>query len=70
MVEKNVAAPMALDETKRAIDTLGECSAKIYNLNWKKIAQECQDLDDAERKELIAISAKKLLAALLAIISA
>ena len=58
-----------ISETKKLMDAVGECSARLYNLDWKKIAAECQDLDGSEKKELIAISAKKLLAGLLVVIS-
>lgn len=67
ITENKIAADIS--ETKKLLDTLGECSAKMYNLDWKKIAAECADLDGAEKKELIGLSAKKILAGLLAIIS-
>lgn len=59
-----------IDESKKVLDLLGETATKLNNVDWKKLSAELTDLNDAEKKELITIAAKKLLAGLLVLISA
>ena len=68
-METTVTAIAGIEETKKAIDMLGGFAAQLQNIDWVKLGAEVKDLDDAEKKELLIMAAKKVLAGLLVIIS-
>lgn len=68
-MENPETAIAAIDETKKAIDMLGSFAAQAQNIDWLKVGAELKDLDDSEKKELLILAAKKVLAGLLVIIS-
>jgi uncharacterized protein YpuA (DUF1002 family) len=68
-MENLETAIAAIDETKKAIDMLGSFAAQAQNIDWLKVGAELKDLDDSEKKELLILAAKKVLAGLLVIIS-
>jgi hypothetical protein len=64
------AAAQGVDECKKVIDLVADFAGKLANVDWKKLSAEVQDFDDEEKKELLVITAKKLLSGLLVVISA
>lgn len=60
---------MGIEELKKLIEYIENCVVEGVKLDWEKIGQEIADLDKSENKELGTIVAKKVLSALLSIIS-
>ena len=67
--EEKTTAEVGITECTKVIDMLGSFAAQAQNIDWTLLSAELSNLDEVEKKELLTLAAKKILAGLLVILS-